>query len=199
MSARGIRQMAVDTPCVPRPGGATRCAAQLAACGVVCPDGLPCKTEALDLLRENPRSHINIGAGIMKLGLADTQGPERLEVRGVHLHEADVDRSGLRAVRSVDRVGTQSRLALCDGVEQIGAHAVARSSLLPARVYRRRQEATTQRQGHKVTPHNSLQIDNTIRLNNGFQGRAKPMASQATFARSICLPENTPRIGGISN
>jgi hypothetical protein len=74
---------------------------------------------------------MDAGAGVEQVALCDAVGREAGQPGGVDLHEADV--AGAVAV-AADGLRIEAGFGAGDGVEQLGADAVAFAGLLPAGV-----------------------------------------------------------------
>ncbi|VWC30537.1 hypothetical protein BPS26883_06381 [Burkholderia pseudomultivorans] len=95
--------------------------------GVVCADRVPVRAELADVLRQDPRADIRVGARIEQALLRDAFARERRQPRAVDLHQADVD----RAVRvGIDGIRIHARFDLRDAAQQADAHVLERGRVV---------------------------------------------------------------------
>ncbi|SPK77416.1 protein of unknown function (plasmid) [Cupriavidus taiwanensis] len=94
---------------------------------VVGANRFPRRPEALDVLAQNPRADVRVGASIEQVGARDAISPQPRQMDGVDLHEPDVFRTvGI----AVDDPGPHSGLLPGNAAQQGRAHAMESRSIV---------------------------------------------------------------------
>ncbi|SOZ97024.1 hypothetical protein CBM2598_U30082 [Cupriavidus taiwanensis] len=97
--------------------------------GVVGPDRLPRWAEALNVLAQNPRADVRIGASIEQMRARDAVSPQPRKMDGVDLHESDIFRTvGI----AVGHPWPHAGLLPGDAAQQGRAHTVEGRSIVQA-------------------------------------------------------------------
>ena len=150
--------MVVDAPCVLGTRSSTVLASQLRAGGVVGANTLPADPVTRELIREEPSTHMDVGAWIVEICFLDAVMSQPREVRTVDLHEANVVRAGALAMRVVDGSRIEARLDAGYRIEELRRHAVALTCFLPARSSKTGCEMKRKDGGCCNTSHGSPQV-----------------------------------------